>query len=71
MENKSKIKSLVKKLIKFGFSVKLKTSGQKDPVCGMQATDAITYAYKSQAYFFCSDHCREQFEKEPERYIPK
>lgn len=71
MENESKIKSLVKKLAKFGFSVKPKIGGQKDLVCGMQATDEITYEHKSQTYFFCSGHCREQFKKEPERYIAK
>ena len=40
----------------------------KDPICGMKATDEITYAYKGKVYGFCSESCRGQFEKEPEKY---
>ena len=43
----------------------------KDPVCGMEATNDIIFEYKGRTYFFCSDHCRSQFEKEPERFIAK
>jgi YHS domain-containing protein len=43
----------------------------RDPVCGMQASDGITFDYKGQTYAFCSDHCRSQFEKNPESYIKK
>lgn len=42
----------------------------KDPVCGMDA-GGVTFAYKDQVFSFCSDHCRTQFVKEPERYIVK
>ena len=40
-----------------------------DPICGMHANEKISFEYKGQTYFFCSDHCRQQFQKEPERYI--
>ena len=43
----------------------------KDPVCGMEATNEVSFDYKSRTYFFCSDHCQSQFEKEPERFIAK
>lgn len=43
----------------------------KDPVCGMLSTDEITLKYQDQTYAFCSDHCRGQFQKEPESYIAK
>jgi Cu+-exporting ATPase len=43
----------------------------RDPVCGMRASDGITLVYKGQDYFFCSDHCKQQFEKDPESYISK
>lgn len=43
----------------------------KDPVCGMRASDNITLEYKGRVYGFCSDHCKQQFEKDPERYIAK
>jgi YHS domain-containing protein len=42
----------------------------RDPVCGkdVEPTAAIEQAYSGVAYFFCSDECREQFEREPELY---
>lgn len=40
----------------------------KDPVCGMEAAEEISLSYKGKTYFFCSDHCRQQFEKDSERY---
>ncbi len=43
----------------------------RDPVCGMRASDSITFTYKDKEYVFCSDHCRSQFEKDPESYIKK
>lgn len=42
-----------------------------DPVCGMQARGGITQAYNGKTYSFCSEHCREQFEKSPEAYGAK
>ena len=54
----------------FGMSKKNSSKMRlKDPICSMEATDKVTFEYKGQVYFFCSDHCRGQFEKEPERYI--
>ena len=43
-------------------------SSFKDPICGMKTTDKITHEYKGKTYGFCSDHCRAEFEKEPEKY---
>lgn len=42
-----------------------------DPVCGMQmdpeeAVDATVY--NGEVYYFCSDHCKEVFEREPADY---
>jgi len=42
---------------------------QQDPVCGMKATTGITSEYNGQTYYFCSNHCREQFEQDPESYV--
>lgn len=44
---------------------------KRDPVCGMVATDGISSVYKGLEYAFCSDHCREVFEKDPEAYAVK
>lgn len=43
----------------------------KDPVCGMQPTEGIDLIRENIKYSFCSDHCKQQFEKEPEAYITK
>lgn len=41
----------------------------KDPVCGMRATDQIMAEYNGQNYYFCSDHCKEQFIASPEEFV--
>ncbi len=70
MENK--IKSLIKKLSRFGFSVKPKDKDKVDPVCGMEASsDLLKVDYQGKSYFFCSDYCKQQFEKDPKTYILK
>lgn len=43
----------------------------KDPVCGMEPTKDIDLIYENIKYSFCSDHCKQQFEKDPEDYITK
>ena len=42
-----------------------------DPVCGMQVRtlDApATRSHKGHSYFFCSDHCAQRFDADPDRY---
>jgi YHS domain-containing protein len=43
-----------------------------DPVCGMRV-DPTRAKYKSvyrgRVYYFCSRHCMEEFEKNPEYYL--
>ena len=43
----------------------------KDPVCGMKVDEksapAIS-AYAGVTYAFCSPHCKQQFDQQPERY---
>lgn len=44
---------------------------EKDPVCGMQIKKkkaAGTSEYRGKTYYFCSDHCKGAFEKEPAKY---
>ena len=44
----------------------------RDPVCGMTVTYDNAQArseYNGQTYYFCSMDCKEQFDKDPERYI--
>ncbi|WP_457550984.1 YHS domain-containing protein [Desulfobacula sp.] len=43
----------------------------KDPVCGMDVFSekaSITTTWKNQTFYFCAQHCREEFEKSPESY---
>ena len=68
MENK--IKSLIKKLSRLGFSVKSKKKGHIDPVCGMELSgDMFKADYQGKSYYFCSDHCKEQFIASPADYV--
>jgi YHS domain-containing protein len=44
----------------------------KDPVCGMEIEPkdaAGTSDYQGQKYYFCSEHCKQAFDKEPQKYI--
>ncbi|MEO7995706.1 MAG: YHS domain-containing protein [bacterium] len=43
-----------------------------DPVCGMTvATDKATgpEAYKGRDYWFCSEDCRDRFQRDPARFV--
>ncbi len=43
-----------------------------DPVCKMTIEDkdaAATSVYKGTTYYFCSEHCKEDFDKDPESYL--
>lgn len=43
-----------------------------DPVCGMQVESVDAPAatrYRGQEYYFCSDRCRERFERVPEQFV--
>jgi Cu+-exporting ATPase len=43
-----------------------------DPVCGMEVQkedSAGSSTYEGKTYYFCSLHCKEEFDKDPERYL--
>ena len=45
-----------------------------DPVCGMAAgpeSAGGAYEYKGQTYYFCSRHCKQKFQADPERFLSK
>jgi uncharacterized protein len=45
-----------------------------DPVCGMlvePATAPASAVHNGQKVYFCSEHCHEQFAKDPDRYMKK
>ena len=44
-----------------------------DPVCNMQVAEEdaeFTTEYDGKAYYFCSKYCKEEFESDPEEYLP-
>ncbi len=44
----------------------------RDPVCGMEVDPAKTpykFVYRGVIYYFCSRHCKKEFEKNPEHYL--
>jgi YHS domain-containing protein len=43
-----------------------------DPACGMTVTKETafgTYTYKGQTYYFCSKACKDNFTKDPQKYL--
>ena len=65
--------------MKFAAATPVSMAGEgiaaKDPVCGMNVDPnglhAIRMQYGGKTHFFCSDQCRKNFEKTPEKYLPK
>jgi uncharacterized protein len=47
--------------------------GATDPVCGMTVdrSKALSAEYGGRTFYFCSEHCRQQFEAGPERFAGK
>lgn len=40
----------------------------KDPICGMVGKEELKYEYKGRIFYFCSNFCRNEFQKSPENY---
>ncbi len=54
------------------FAVQNAQKEVKDLVCGMKGQEANfkwTSAYKGKTYNFCSEGCKQKFDKEPDKYI--
>lgn len=45
----------------------------RDPVCGMEVDPAksLKSEYRNKTYYFCSETCKREFEKNPERFLRK
>ncbi len=44
----------------------------KDPVCGMEVDESNakhTTEYEGTTYYFCCEHCKMKFEKNPKEYL--
>ncbi len=44
----------------------------KDPVCGMKVDKDSPHQidYQHQHFYFCSSHCRDKFQQDPEQFLP-
>lgn len=43
----------------------------RDPVCGMEVDEkdaAGVSQHNGKTYYFCSQHCKEQFDRQPQQY---
>jgi YHS domain-containing protein len=45
----------------------------KDPICGMNVTETSKYktVYEGKTYYFCSNSCKIEFDKNPKKYTKK
>ena len=45
---------------------------ERDPVCGMEidpASAKLRSEYEGRTYNFCSEECKSEFDREPEKYL--
>lgn len=45
---------------------------EKDTICGMNVDPNKTQyksSYQEKTYYFCSEHCKNQFDKSPQKYV--
>lgn len=44
-----------------------------DPICDMKTEPDMkhTFVYKNKTYGFCSAYCKDEFKKNPEKYVQK
>jgi len=63
--------------MKFAASGMNTTSISRDPVCGMDVDEIKASAagrmreYQGKAYYFCADVCRQQFDRNPDRFVKR
>lgn len=51
----------------------VKIVNKLDPICQMETHDYTkdTVVYKNKVYGFCSVYCKDEFKKDPEKYVQK
>ena len=42
-----------------------------DPVCGMAGKEGLKYEYKNDVFYFCSELCKKEFQKSPQKYLKR
>ncbi len=63
----------VKKMIPKKEIKGIKVVNAEDPICHMKTAEFLkdTVVYKAKTYGFCSDYCKSEFKKNPEKYVQK
>lgn len=65
--------SVIRKSLQSGSQLSRRGTSERllDPVCGMLVQPDSPYrtTYKGEDFAFCSSHCLETFERDPERYL--
>ena len=48
-----------------------KVENEIDPICNMKTEGHVsdTVVYKNKVYGFCSSYCKDEFKKDPEKYV--
>lgn len=43
----------------------------RDPVCGMEVDEKTEFRseYNGKVYYFCSQHCKNEFDENPQKYV--
>ncbi|MDF2552076.1 MAG: ATPase [Chryseobacterium sp.] len=51
----------------------IKVVNKVDPICKMETAGFTkdTMTYKNKVYGFCSAYCKDEFKKDPEKYVQK
>ncbi|WP_209389193.1 YHS domain-containing protein [Chryseobacterium sp. RR2-3-20] len=51
----------------------VKFANAEDPICHMKTESTMkdTAVYKNKTYGFCSSYCKDEFKKNPEKYVQK
>lgn len=49
----------------------VKFANSVDPICNMKTTPSMkdTVMYKGKTYGFCSTYCKQEFKKDPKKYV--
>jgi len=68
-----KVKHKIKNKSSKSVSKPVKFANAIDPICEMKTEPDMkhTFEYKNKTYGFCSAYCKDEFKKNPEKYVQK
>ena len=68
-----KVKHKTKKTNSESVVVNVKFANAVDPICNMKTEPDMkdTAVYKNKTYGFCSSYCKDEFKKNPAKYVQK